>query len=169
MIHIYSTKPENKGGIFLLLFSVMGFIAAISFGSLLLDCSKISDIVIIILILLVVGVGLWYMLDEAVWQMFGKEKCECDDTKIIITRHRVFKIKKVIPRSEITNISLYDTNNLRERFFSFTLSGSSQNTILLRYGNGRKYKCGANLTKSQARNAIKLLKSKKQRINVGEK
>ncbi|MBR3938444.1 MAG: hypothetical protein IKJ67_00520 [Bacteroidales bacterium] len=169
MMLIYSTKPENKGGIFLLLFTVMGFIAAISFGSLLLECSKISDILIIILILFVVGAGLCYILDEAVWQMFGKEICECDDTKIIITRRRLFKRRKMILWNEITNISLYDTNNLQEIFFSFTLAGSFQNTIQLRYGNGKKYKCGANLSKIQAQNVIKLLKSKKQMISVGEK
>ena len=160
MTIIYSTKPENKSGFILLLMSLGGLFLAFGYGSLLLDCSKISDIVIVSLILLSIGTWIYYILDEAIWQMFGKEKCEYNDKCIIITKHRIFKSRKVILWSEITNISLYTPTKIWEIITFFSLSGTSQDTILFRYRKGKKYKCGANLNRIQAQRAIRLLVNK---------
>lgn len=165
MKRVYSTKPENKGGFFLLLMSFAGLIMVYGYGSILLDCSKISDIVIVSLVLLAIFAWIYYFLDEAIWLMFGKEKCEYDDTKIVITKHRVFKRRKEIPWNEITDISLYSPGLIVELFTYPSLTGTPQGTILIKYGKGKKYKCGVNLGRIKAQKVInELYKNIKRRI-----
>ena len=118
MKRVYSTKPENKGGVFLLVTILAGLFLVYGYVSILLDCSKISDIVIVSLILFAIFAWIYYFLDEAIWLMFGKEKCEYDDTKIVITKHRLFKRRKEIPWNEITDISLYSPGLIVELFTS---------------------------------------------------
>ena len=116
MKRVYSTKPENKGGVFLLLTILAGLFLVYGYVSILLDCSSISDIVIVSLILFAIFAWIYYFLDEAIWLMFGKEKCEYDDSKIVITKHRLFKRRKEIPWNEITDISLYSPGLIVELF-----------------------------------------------------
>ena len=137
MKRVYSTKPENKGGFFLLLTILAGLIMVYGYGSILLDCSKISDIVIVSLVLLAILAWNYYILDEAIWLMFGKEKCEYDDSKIVITKHRLFKRRKEIPWNEITDISLYSPGLIVELFTYPSLTGTPQGTILIKYGKGK--------------------------------
>ena len=148
--------------------SLGGLFVAFGYGSLLLDCSKISDVVIVSLILFAIGAWIYYILDEAIWQMFGKEKCEYNDKCIIITKHRIFKSRKVILWSEITNISLYTPTKIWKIITFFSLSGTSQNTILFRYRKGKKYKCGANLNQIHAKKIISSLVSQKQTMNFNK-
>lgn len=165
MMLIYSTKPENKGGIFLLLMSFGGLFMVYGYGSLLLDCRKISDIVIISLVFLAISAQIYYFLDEAIWQMFGKEKCEYDDTKIVITKQRLFKRRKEIPWSEIADISLHSPNIIVELFTYPSLVGIPQGSILIKYGNGKKYKCGVGLDRIKAQKVInELYKNIERRI-----
>ena len=165
MKRVYSTKPENKGGFFLLLMSFAGLIMVYGYGSILLDCSKISDIVIVSLILFAIFAWIYYFLDEAIWLMFGKEKCEYDDTKIVITKHRLFKRRKEIPWNEITDISLYSPGLIVEIITYPSLVGTPQGTILIKYGKGKKYKCGVNLGRIKAQKVInELCKNIKRRI-----
>ena len=168
MKRVYSTKPENKGGFFLLLTILAGLIMVYGYGSILLDCSKISDIVIVSLILLAIGGWIYYFLDEAIWQIFGKEKCECNDMMIIITRQRLLKKRKVIYWNEITNISLYKPNKIWDIISFFTIVGSSQNTILIQYGSKKKYKCGVNLNPIQVQKVIKMLVNQNANINLNK-
>ena len=166
MKRVYSTKPENKGGFFLLLMSFAGLIMVYGYGSILLDCSKISDIVIVSLILFAIFAWIYYFLDEAIWLMFGKEKCEYDDTKIVITKHRLFKRRKEIPWNEITDISLYSPGLIVELFTYPSLTGTPQGTILIKYGKGKKYKCGVNLGRIKAQKVIEMLKDKMEKPRV---
>ena len=166
MKRVYSTKPENKGGFFLLLMSFAGLIMVYGYGSILLDCSKISDIVIVSLVLLAILAWIYYFLDEAIWLMFGKEKCEYDDTKIVITKHRLFKRRKEIPWNEITDISLYSPGLIVELFTYPSLTGTPQGTILIKYGKGKKYKCGVNLGRIKAQKVIEMLKDKMEKPRV---
>ena len=164
MKRVYSTKPENKGGFFLLLMSFAGLIMVYGYGSILLDCSKISDIVIVSLVLFAILAWNYYILDEAIWLMFGKEKCEYDDTKIVITKH--LKRRKEIPWNEITDISLYSPGLIVELFTYPSLTGTPQGTILIKYGKGKKYKCGVNLGRIKAQKVIEMLKDKMEKPRV---
>lgn len=165
MKRVYSTKPENKGGVFLLLTILAGLFLVYGYVSILLDCSKISDIVIVSLILFAIFAWIYYFLDEAIWLMFGKEKCEYDDSKIVITKHRLFKRRKEIPWNEITDISLYSPGLIVELFTYPSLTGTPQGTILIKYGKGKKYKCGVNLDRIKAQKVInELYKNIERRI-----
>lgn len=169
MILIYSKEMKNKRwGVSLLWCALSVFLAFIFFLVLIVgfmvDSSNIWDVVFLPIPLILPLCLVYYNLDEGIWQLTGKEICECDDKGIVITKHRLFKRQKYIPWSEITKIYLYSPNIYLELlrliyFHQNFYEIKSQSTIVLRYGNGKKYKCGTNLSKTQAQKAIKLLKS----------
>ena len=76
----------------------------------MVDSSNIWDVVFLPIPLLLPLCLVYYNLDEGIWQLTGKEICECDDKGIVITKHRLFKRQKYIPWSEITKIYLYSPN-----------------------------------------------------------
>lgn len=158
---VYSTKPENKSGFILLLLAVLAiiilFFIVIEEGDILFDLNIFSEITIIVVLLFILMGWVYYFLDEAIWQLLGEEDCECNDEILVITKRRLFKRKKVIRWSDITHITEYVPNKIVQIFTYCTITGVSQNTILIQYGEGKQYRCGVNLKKKQIQNSIKML------------
>ncbi len=158
---VYSTKPENKSGLFLLLLSVAATFVlvyiVIEERTLLFDLNRNSDLVIVVLLVLIICTMIHYVLDEAIWQLFGEERCECDNEAIVITKRRLLKRRKVISYGDISSITEYVPNTLWQIVTYFTIAGMSQDTIMIRYGRNRKYSCGANLNKRQIQKTMETL------------
>lgn len=159
MSPIYTSKPENKSGIILLLMSILTIIIVViiilSETEILYEIEKTSDIAIACSVLLLVCCWAVFLMDEAIWQICGEERCECNNDGIIITKRRMINRRKVIYWGEITNISFYNPNSIWKTVTFLTVAGVTQDTILIRYGNNKKYRMGTNLKRTQAIKVVK--------------
>ena len=162
---IYEAKPENKSGFILSLLSIAGvvllFIIVHEEGLFFCDLNKPSDILIISVLFLFICGWLLFIIDEAFWQIFGRETCECQNMEIIITKYRLIKRKKIIRWSEITNISEYNPNLIWGIITFYTIAGTKQDTLIIHYGKGKKYSFGVNLTPKQVNAVVRFIIDKK--------
>ena len=163
MLQIYRSKAPNQSGYLLLaltfaVLSVMFLLFYID-KDILFSITVASDVVIVVLIALIICTWILYLLDEAIWQISGREECVCNGTGIIITKRRLIRRRKFIPWNVLSDVSPYTPNHLWQFITRFTVTGVPQDTIIIRYGRDQKYTCGAGLSRSQALDAINLIRN----------
>lgn len=162
-MQIYKSKPENRSGQILLLVSFIAIVLTllIIFSERETICcfSRVSDIVIFLVLIVLVCVWILFILDEAIWQIWGKEECSYDNQGIIVTKYRMIKKRKYIPWDAISSVSPYSPSRIWKVMTYFTISGTTQDKILIRYGNGKKFICGTNLNRIQQHDVLGILQT----------
>ena len=172
---LYTSKPENKGGWTLSVFSIFIFIII---GTLLYEerlfmegFGNYFDYAVFFVLCIIVISLLVYLIREAFWQMFGLEICEYDDNGVKITKKIIFKKRfsvhehslnkynqvsktKFIKWDEISNVTEMETPPIWNIITHFTLAGVSQNKITIHYRRRMVFRCGTNLSKAQIRDIL---------------
>ena len=168
-MQIYKSKPENRSGHILLLVSFIAIVLTLliifSERETIFCFSRVSDIVIFLVLIVLVCAWILFILDEAIWQIWGKEECSYNNQGIIVTKYRMIKKRKYIPWEAISSVSPYSPSRIWKVMTYFTISGTTQDTIVIRYGNGKRYTCGTNLNRIQQREAISLLQTQMVHCN----
>lgn len=157
---LYTSKPENRGGLKLafFLFFIILIIGILVYEErlLMVGLGNFFDYFMILMICMVVIFFLLYLLDEAFWQMFGVEICEYDISGIRITKKSIVKKTKFIRWNEISNISEAKTHPIWKVVTYFSLAGIPQDKIAIYYGHRKVYTCGTNLSIIQIRETLDL-------------
>lgn len=157
---LYTSKPENRGGLNLaiFLFFIILIIGILVYEERLfmVDFGNFFDCFILIMICTVIIFFLFYLLDEAFWQMFGVEICEYDISGIRITKKSIVKKIKFIRWNEISNVSEAKIHPIWKIVTYFSLSGIPQDKIAIYYRHRKVYKCGTNLSIIQTRETLDL-------------
>ena len=163
MKELYISKPENKGGVILLGFAIFVIIVLIivicTDRPMLSDIEKPTEWLVLTMLLLAVAAWVIYILDEAIWQICGAEICEYDDERIYVTKKKMVKRRWRISWSDISEVAEYSPSTVWKAVTSMTMAGTPQEKIVIRYGKGRRLKCGTNLNEIQTREAIESIRN----------
>ncbi len=157
---LYKSRPENKGGFalacFVILIMIMIAIIVYEERLYLVDMENVLDCITMLFICMVIVAFLFYLLDEAYWQIFGVEVCEYDSMGIRITKKRIIKKVKYIQWTDVSYISELKINPIWKVITHFTISGVSQDKIVIHYGHSKVFRCGTNLNKIQLQELLNI-------------
>ena len=166
VLQIYQSKAPNQSGYLLLtlavaVLSVMCWLFYLE-RDILFNIKAASDVIVLLLVVAIICTWILYLLDEAIWQIFGKEECVCNKTGLVITKRRLIRRNRKIPWNDLLEISPCVPSHFWQLITHFTITGVPQDTIMVRYGNGRKITCGAGLNRTQAQEAIITMRNYKE-------
>ena len=71
----------------------------------------------------------------------------------------MIKRRMYIPWEEIIDVSPYSPKRIWRLITYFTISGMTQDTILIRYRDGKRYACGTNLNRTQQEEVLGILQA----------
>lgn len=151
-----TNSPENKSGGLLVVLMLICMIIAIAFFSL--TFSKISfqsHIWWMLLSILIIAFCLeYYLADEFLWQLHGKEIIYFDENGLVIQHYKRMINKKIsIKWSDITNIGAYHSK--WDFLGYFTLAGETQYTIGIASKAKKMTLCGVNINEYQRDKLVK--------------
>lgn len=145
---ICTHKPENKSGFFLLILAILfGSIGIWQLLAVTLTTPIFEAFGLITCLFLVIILS-FIVLDEAIWQLIGKESLLYDKTKLVVVQKRLFCRKQEIAWRDILHIDTMKQNSLWKIITYLTIAGTDQKSIQI-VTRRKKVKCGVNLSLSQ--------------------